>query len=274
MGNCLAGSNCVFSHDPSQLMSTLNMHSNNPQDLDLTVPNFQVQDHDAFPQLAAGGFGPWTQQGQFHGAYPFVRPGSSRGLASEGSTGGGSNFINSSPRSYSSRPTSRHSSRAVTPSIPPVDDTDAFPTLSAAGVKGGSGNGKKHHGKRGHGHGHAHGGGGAKENVPSSLADVVRMSPSPAPASLRKGLVKTRSYGSAGGGNGAAAAAIPLPERIPWLETGDRANQAYLKARQEAFKHGGLRNKFLQRYEIPSALLISPYWVCPSPVAVVAHRDL
>ena len=39
---------------------------------------------------------------------------------------------------------------------------------------------------------------------------------------------------------------IPAPQDIPWLETGERANQAYLKARQEAFKHGGLRNKFLQ----------------------------
>jgi hypothetical protein len=40
--------------------------------------------------------------------------------------------------------------------------------------------------------------------------------------------------------------AIPAPEHIPWLETGESANRAYLKARAEAFKHGGLRNKFLQ----------------------------
>jgi hypothetical protein len=31
------------------------------------------------------------------------------------------------------------------------------------------------------------------------------------------------------------------------LETGARANQQYLKFRQEAIKHGSIRNKFLQR---------------------------
>jgi len=48
--------------------------------------------------------------------------------------------------------------------------------------------------------------------------------------------------------NSAAALAIPVPEHIPWLETGDKANKEYLKARAEAIKHGGARNKFLQRY--------------------------
>jgi hypothetical protein len=76
----------------------------------------------------------------------------------------------------------------------------------------------------------------------------VRMSPSPAPGLLRKGLMKSRSY-VASHENCAAANAIPAPEHIPWLETGDKANQSYMKARQEAFKHGGLRNKFLQRSE-------------------------
>ena len=244
MGNCLAGDNCVFSHDPSQLVSSLHLGPGN-QDIELGPngqPSFQVQDYDAFPQLASGGIGPWAQH-PYQNGFPFARPGSSRGLTSESSAGGTSNFMNSSPRSYSSRPTSRHSSRAVTPSIPSVDDTDAFPTLGTVGVKSGSGSGsgKKHHGKRGHGHAHV-----AKENMPNSLADVVRMSPSPAPGLLRKGLVKTRSYG-ASRENSAAANAIPPPEHIPWLATGERANQAYLKARQEAFKHGGLRNKFLQR---------------------------
>ena len=96
--------------------------------------------------------------------------------------------------------------------------------------------------KRG-GHGH---GSNTKENVPSSLADVVRMSPSPAPGLLRKGLMKSRSYAGSRE-NSAAASGIPAPEHIPWLETGEKANQAYLRARQDAFKHGGLRNKFLQR---------------------------
>ncbi|KAI7105047.1 hypothetical protein KC343_g19911 [Hortaea werneckii] len=40
--------------------------------------------------------------------------------------------------------------------------------------------------------------------------------------------------------------AIPAPTDIPWLDTGTGINAAYMKARQEAFKHGGLRNKFLQ----------------------------
>ena len=150
------------------------------------------------------------------------------------------NGMSSSHSSNGSRPTSRHRSReqASSSSIP-VDDTEAFPSLGMAGNKGV----KKHHGKRGgHGHGHSN-----KENIPNSLADVVRMSPSPGPGLLRKGLTKTRS--SVGNReNSATANAIPPPQHVPWLETGAKANQEYLKARQEAFKHGGLRNKFLQRY--------------------------
>ena len=79
------------------------------------------------------------------------------------------------------------------------------------------------------------------------------MSPSPTPATVRQDR-KIGRNGSAGnmrnGENSATAQAIPNPKHIPWLETGDRANKAYLKARQEAIKHGGLRNKFLQRYAI------------------------
>ena len=150
------------------------------------------------------------------------------------------NGIPSPSGSANSRPTSRHHSRDPTPSpaIPAVDDNEAFPSLGAAGIKAA----KKHHGKRG-GHGHSHNN---KENVPSSLADVVRMSPSPAPGLLRKGLMKTKSY-TGSRENTLAANAIPAPQHVPWLETGAKANQEYLKARQDAFKHGGLRNKFLQR---------------------------
>lgn len=149
------------------------------------------------------------------------------------------NDMSSSYGSSGSRHTSRHRSREPTPSpsILPVDDTEAFPSLGAAGNKGA----KKHHGKRGgHGHGHSN-----KENIPNSLADVVRMSPSPASSALRKGLMKNKTYS---GGRDNAANAIPAPQHVPWLETGAKANQEYLRARQEAFKHGGLRNKFLQRY--------------------------
>jgi DNA-nicking Smr family endonuclease len=62
---------------------------------------------------------------------------------------------------------------------------------------------------------------------------------------MRRGLRNNRSFTSSRE-NSAAAMAIPPPADIPWLETGDKVNLAYLKARQEAFKHGGLRNKFLQ----------------------------
>ncbi|EDN10561.1 predicted protein [Histoplasma mississippiense (nom. inval.)] len=107
-----------------------------------------------------------------------------------------------------------------------VDDPEAFPTLSA--VKGA---GKKHHGKRGNGHHHDNSG--HKENSPSSLADVVRMSPSPAPGH-RKGTPKSNRTYTTSRENSAAAQAIPTPKHIPWLETGNRVNQQYLKYRHDA----------------------------------------
>lgn len=77
------------------------------------------------------------------------------------------------------------------------------------------------------------------------------MSPSPTPGASRQDRKIARN-GSAtsirNGENSLAAQAILNPKHIPWLETGEKANKAYLKARQEAIKHGGLRNKFLQRY--------------------------
>jgi hypothetical protein len=143
-----------------------------------------------------------------------------------------------------SRPGSRHQQKDNTQAAPSPDDADAFPSLGSAAVK----QGKKHHGKRG-GHGH-----GPKENnfAPSTLADIVKMSPSPAPATPSRRVPRNGSATNVRNGeNSAAAQAIPNPKHIPWLETGDRANKAYLKARQEAIKHGGLRNKFLQRYVAP-----------------------
>ncbi|EAQ92730.1 hypothetical protein CHGG_00965 [Chaetomium globosum CBS 148.51] len=137
-----------------------------------------------------------------------------------------------------SRPGSRHQQKDNTQSAPSPDDADAFPSLGAAIVK----QGKKHHGKRG-GHGH-----GPKENfTPSTLADIVKMSPTPTPAVPNRRAPRNGSSTNVRNGeNSAAAQAIPNPKHIPWLETGDKANKAYLKARQEAIKHGGLRNKFLQ----------------------------
>ena len=248
MGNCLAGDSCIFSHDPALLMKSMNLGEATigtpPSQLH---PNFQVQDYNTFPALQPTAINQWAQSSS-----------SSQINSYNGSGSQGSNNYMSTPRrhlearnssmngipspsgSANSRPTSRHHSRDPTPSpaIPAVDDNEAFPSLGAASIKAA----KKHHGKRG-GHGHSHNN---KENVPSSLADVVRMSPSPAPGLLRKGLMKTKSY-TGSRENTLAGNAIPAPQHVPWLETGAKANQEYLKARQDAFKHGGLRNKFLQR---------------------------
>jgi hypothetical protein len=107
--------------------------------------------------------------------------------------------------------------------------------LAAVSAKNAS---KKHHGKRG-----AHNG--AKEIIPSSLADVVRMSPSPGPTKGKNASKNAKE--TKGRENSAAAMAIPAPQNIPWLETGARANQQYIKYRTEAIRHGTVRNKFLQR---------------------------
>ncbi|KAK0267102.1 hypothetical protein LTR91_014668 [Friedmanniomyces endolithicus] len=229
------------------------------------APDFQVQDYDSFPTLTRTTSNPYEEsesvdanalnamlamnsQLQQHGQQvPVQTP---PGLFPT--------FIPTGPRYQGnsrpgSRPGSRHASRAPTPgSQPNFQDDEAFPSLgsAAAAVKPG----KRHHGKRGgHGH-HAH-----NNNLPpNSLADIVRMSPSPSPQdprdAMRKGGIRndnaTRSpsftSASTTRENSAAAMAIPEPKNIPWLDTGSGANAAYMKARAEAFKHGGLRNKFLQ----------------------------
>lgn len=143
-----------------------------------------------------------------------------------------------------SRPSSRHqqSKETISQAALSLDDNEAFPSLGSASAK----QGKKHHGKRG-GHGH-----GSKENyTPSSLADIVKMAPSPGPASLRPDSKKMSrngsSQGTRNGENSATAQTIPSPKHIPWLETGESTNKAYMKARGEAHRHGALRNKFLQK---------------------------
>ena len=233
MGNCLAGDTCIFSHDPSHFMNRLALDESStpPQN---PPPSFQFQDYNAFPSLESQDqrtrtYGSKTAFGNYQGT-TFTPPPGFKGL--QGYTSDDSN--------QRSRPGSRHRARD-SPAAPALDDNEAFPSLGA-GAKGG----KKHHGKRG-GHGHAH-----KENVaPSSLAEVVKMSPSPGPSLIRQDVKKMGRNGSStsirNGENSVAAQAIPSPQHVPWLETGDRANKAYLKARQDAIKHGGLRNKFLQR---------------------------
>jgi hypothetical protein len=208
--------------------------------LQSSIPNFQMSDYE-FPTL------------HYNGS-PLGTPQISTSEATSleqlyGLTGGPTrpppglspyaNFVPGGGSRPQSRTGSRQPSRATTPSVLAVDDNEAFPSLgSAAAAK----TGKRHHGKRG-GHGHN------KDLAgPNNLADIVRMSPSPTPATpARKPLKPTKSFNGSRE-NSVAAQAIPAPQHIPWLETGEKGNQAYLKARAEAFKHGSLRNKFLQRY--------------------------
>jgi hypothetical protein len=236
MGNCLAGDGCPFSHDPSTLMGDMSLTDVTSQPGSSQQQQaFQLEsNYDAFPALqpAAGGGDQWNSL--YLRKYPNQVLVANPGVSNAAFPGvGRRNGVVSHSRPHS-RPTSRHQQREMNPSPLSVDDPEAFPTLSAVSAKS---SGKKHHGKRG---GHNN-----KENIPSSLADLVRMSPSPGPSkgkskNVKEG-VKTRELS-------AAAQAIPAPKHIPWLETGARANQQYIKYRTDAIRHGTVRNKFLQRY--------------------------
>ena len=204
------------------------------------APAYQLQEHASFPSLiSTGGF---AQSTSFESPTKNINASSTSLAPPPGLNGRGA----LAPEFIPSRPTSRPSSSKGPSNLPSnssFDESDAFPTLGAAILRGG----RKHHGKRGHGHGHKDNKEGPVSN--SSLADIVRNTPaSPAPAqSPRRSLRRPGSY-TGTKENSAAALAIPVPEHIPWLETGDQANKEYLKARAEAIKHGGARNKFLQRY--------------------------
>lgn len=246
MGNCLAGDGCPFSHDPSALISNISVQDENQQ-LNAGSPFPVDSAADAFPPLqsSAGMGDPWANQ--YTGKYPAHLSGmaSSRAgshLQVHGSRRNGSMGNVSRPHS---RPTSRQQHRELNPGAPSVDDPDAFPTLSAVTAK----NVGKKHGKRNVREYQT-----GRENHPTSLADVVRMSPSPAPG---KGKPSSRNGrdGYKSRENSAAAQSIPAPQNIPWLETGSRANQQYIKYRTEAIRHGTVRNKFLQRYVPPHAIL-------------------
>jgi hypothetical protein len=234
-GNCLAGDTCLFSHDPSALMARIAVSDVATPPLQSSIPNFQMSDYE-FPTM-----------GSPFGTPQIHTPEATTLEQLYGLTGGATRpppglspfpvFTPGAGSRPQSRTGSRHTSRATTPSVLAVDDNEAFPSLGSAAAK----TSKRHHGKRG-GHGH-------KDILagPNNLADVVRMSPAPAPATpVRKGLRPSKSF-SGTRENSAAAQAIPAPQHIPWLDTGEKGNQAYLKARAEAFKHGSLRNKFLQR---------------------------
>lgn len=230
-GQCLAGDSCKFSHDPALLMAT--MHLNDSTDSLGTAQSFQIQEHgDQFPALLAQ-----TQRStganlspSVAGAFPSTTPlAQARNRGALMPHGTGTRPV--------SRPNSRHQNRHELSSSISVDDPEAFPTLSALNSKRGS----KHHGHRPR-HGH-----GQEKETPSSLADVVKLSPNPSASQKKSDLSKR--IRTASGADGAASRRIPEPKHIPWLETGERANQQYLKHRQEAIKHGTVRNKFLQRYD-------------------------
>lgn len=208
-------------------MNKLTVEGTSTPPLQKSPANIQIQDYTSFPSLGSVNLD----------AIPTFTP--SVGITPPP---GFRNLPNDQhPRS---RPGSRHQQKTETAqqAALSLDDNEAFPSLGSALAK----QGKKHHGKRG-GHGH-----GAKENyTPSSLADIVKMAPSPGPASLRPEAKKMSRNGSSqgvrNGENSTAAQAIPSPKHIPWLETGEATNKAYMKARGEAHRHGALRNKFLQK---------------------------
>ncbi|KAJ6014492.1 hypothetical protein N7540_009083 [Penicillium herquei] len=241
MGNCLAGDGCPFSHDPSSLVSTLSVSGSSRPTSPPAGSPFQVDSgSDAFPPLqpAISIEDQWTNQ--YGARYPthlsgmqgnkHLPPGLHPGM---GRRNGSMTHLGRP----NSRPSSRHQNRELNPAALSVDDPDAFPTLAAVNAKNA---GKKHHGKRG---AHSRDTNSSKENIPSSLADVVRMSPSPTPGKPKSSKsskdLKSRE-------NSAAAQSIQAPQNIPWLETGARANQQYIKCRTEAIRHGTVRNKFLQ----------------------------
>lgn len=240
MGNCLAGDGCPFSHDPSSLIGNLNISGGNNKGstTDTQQQALPVENYEAFPALqpAAGAGEQWANT--YLKKYPSHMP----GLVPQGTQLGGARR-NGHSRPHS-RPTSRH--REANPA-PSVDDPDAFPSLAAVSARN---SGKKHHGKRG-GQNHSRESNLSKENTPSSLADVVRNAPSPAPGKS-KASSKNSKEAAKSARDSAAVQAIPTPKHIPWLETGPRANQQYIKYRTDALRHGTVRNKFLQRYVMNS----------------------
>ncbi|EGC41386.1 CCCH zinc finger and SMR domain-containing protein [Histoplasma capsulatum var. duboisii H88] len=268
-GSCLAGDGCPFSHDPSTLVGALTISSHHGANMggfvdgfvDNTQPAYQFQDnYDSFPALQPSNMETWPNAGPYQ---RHKHTGQYHGTSSPNFRNKNSSLSQAS-RPHS-RPTSRHQNHELNPAALSVDDPEAFPTLSA--VKGA---GKKHHGKRGNGHHRDHSG--HKENNPSSLADVVRMSPSPAPGH-RKGTPKSNRTYTTSRENSAAAQAIPTPKHIPWLETGNRVNQQYLKYRHDAITHGNVRNKFLQRNDARAAKALSLRGQAENEAMRRAHRE-
>lgn len=264
-GNCLAGSSCLFSHDPaSVLMQQLTLAGSGANTPQQQAPNFQLQDYDSFPALQRTTSNPYEDSTAVGVVDPNLLASALAVSTNQHSAGGlfRSSFTPTGPRLSSSgsrpnsRPSSRHTShsRASTPQPPganfQVQDDEAFPALGSKPT------GKRHHGKRGgHGHGQAQY---SSNSMPvqanhlavggvssSALGEKPTASTRDA---LRRGLRNGNAFTSSSNSipTTVPAPAIPTPQNIPWLATGPDANPAYLKARQEAFKHGGMRNKFLQ----------------------------
>lgn len=207
-------------------MNKLSIEGTSTPPLQKSPANIQIQDYSSFPSLGSMNLDAIPT---FTPSLGITPPPGFKNIPGE-----------QRPRS---RPGSRHQhNKEAAQAALSLDDNEAFPSLGSASAK----QGKKHHGKRG-GHGH-----GAKENyTPSSMADIVKMAPSPGPAARPESSKKMSRNGSSqgvrNGENSAAAQAIPSPKHIPWLETGEGTNKAYMKARGEAHRHGALRNKFLQK---------------------------
>lgn len=225
MGSCLAGETCIFSHDPTMSVSKMTIDNNNNSRNSTPPPQLQFHDSTAFPALASD---QWGAMGSVLGAGINPPPGFKLPISRP-----------------NSRQQSRERERSSTP-VPAVDDTDAFPSLSSSAKA--SGNGKKRRNNRSDG--------GNIPTGPSSLADVVRATPSPSPHSNRtstsSGASSNRWSGvgsspSSKRSSRVSAAHIPAPQQIPWMETGSALNRVYLKHRKEALAHGVLRAKYLQQ---------------------------
>ena len=232
------------------------LEGNSTQPVHEAQSTVEVQNHTEFPSLQASASHPWSST--VKNGTP-DQDGSSTSLTPPLSNLATQSFTGSDASRHTfTRPTSRQQYRSSTPFLPGADD-DAFPTLGSATAPKGTKklNNKWNELNQG------------QREVTQSLADIVRKSPSPSPIQLRK-VVKSNKVESKSRENSEAAEAIPPPEHVPWLEIGNDVNNAYLKARQEAFKHGGLRNKFLQRYATEPFFFLSPLKLIR--IIVVRHR--
>ncbi|KAA8893328.1 hypothetical protein FN846DRAFT_979569 [Sphaerosporella brunnea] len=212
MGSCLAGDTCIFSHDPTMSVSKMTLGSDSRTST--PPPQLSYQDASAFPTLAPD---QWSGNGNL-GPPP------------------GFKFTPSRPNSrqqYRERNNNNNNEHTVSSLVPPVDDSEAFPSLGSSTARP-----NKKRDRRA---------GGGKNDIPtgpSSLAEVVRMG-SPGPNSSRW-TGSPNSKRSTPAISRASAAHIPPPQQIPWLETGSALNRTYLKHRKEALNHGVLRAKYLQ----------------------------